>query len=150
MARRLVPFGKLLGILAFTAAALQLASIASSEGQDTRFALPSGKPGFAIAAQGVVRVTLTSNPVDGQSREYRFVAEITGGPDNNPDLYCVEMTWGFGDGPAATVTPSCAPWTPDVRIPRRFERSHTYEQGGSYNVTFTYGPLSAQLAIDVT
>src|SRR5262245_15946254 len=47
------------------------------------------------------------------SRTYVFAAEVVGGSDNDQSLYCAAITWGFGDGPPLTVSPSCSPWTPD-------------------------------------
>jgi hypothetical protein len=100
-------------------------------------------------SQTAAQLTLSADLVDGPRRAYRFVAMIAGGPDNNPDLYCVATTWGFGDAPSMTVTPSCAPWTPEVSIQRRLEMSHIYEAPGRYDVTVAYGPLTAQTTLQV-
>lgn len=112
---------------------------------------PSGTaaaPAVVGGRQGIA-MTLTAAATGVESRMFTFAAEIVGGPDNNPDLYCVASTWGLGDGPPLTVTPSCTPWTPDVAIPRRFEVSHTYADPGSYEATFAYGPLTASVVVEV-
>ena len=94
------------------------------------------------------RLTLAVDRTD-STRSYRFLAEIVGGPDDDQSLYCVPMTWDFGDGPALSVSPSCAPWAPGTKIQRRFEISHVYESSGRYGVSFTYGPLTAKQIVDV-
>src|SRR5262245_58497080 len=101
------------------------------------------------SVQSEIRLVLSANQVSGQSRALEFVAEITGGADNEPSLYCQATTWDFGDGPPLTMTPSCAPYSPDVRITRRLVMKHTYSASGTYNVTLTYGPLRAQTTVQV-
>ncbi len=93
---------------------------------------------------GTVDMIMQVQDVDGESRTFRFIAEIRGGPDNNPDLYCVATTWRFGDGPPLASSPGCAPWTPEVRIRRRFETVHAYEAPGSYETSLSYGPLASR------
>jgi hypothetical protein len=99
--------------------------------------------------QNEARLTLESRLVEGERRTYRLVAQINGGQDNDRDLYCQPVTWGFGDGPPLTVTPMCAPWTSEVKIQRRFETLHTYERPGTYEVTFSYGALTARQQLRV-
>jgi hypothetical protein len=106
-------------------------------------------PTVDAAAQAEVQLTVTSSAIQGQPRTYALVAELTGGADNDPRLYCQSTTWEFGDGPGLTVTPSCAPYTPDVRIQRHFQTTHFYDAPGRYTVTFRYGSLSAQHALQV-
>ena len=101
------------------------------------------------SAQSEIRLTLTANPDSTQARVFQFVAEITGGADNEPSLYCQATTWDFGDGPGLTVTPSCVPYSPEVRITRRFEVKHTYDKAGTYEATLVYGPLRAQRSVQV-
>lgn len=97
----------------------------------------------------VVTMTLAAAVSEAELRMITFTAEIAGGTDNNPDLYCVASTWDFGDGPSMTVSPSCAPWNPDIVITRRFETSHKYASPGRYEASFAYGPLRARAAIEV-
>ena len=102
-----------------------------------------------VPGQPEASLTLAANRAADNSRTYNFLAEIVGGADNDRDLDCVATTWGFGDGPALTVTPSCAPWTPDTKIQRRFETSHAYQEPGSYVATFVYGSLIARRTVEV-
>ena len=95
----------------------------------------------------ILTLTVAADRVE--SQRMMFTAEIVGGPDNNPDLYCVESTWSFGDGPPLTVSPSCMPWSSNVTIPRRFEVVHTYATSGTYEAVFVYGPLIARAAVEV-
>jgi len=102
-----------------------------------------------VAKQAEVTLTLTADPAEPGSRMYNFRAQIIGGADNDERLYCAATTWAFGDGPAMTSTPSCAPWALDVKIQRVFMTSHLYKEPGGYVASFTYGPLSVQRTIDV-
>ena len=97
----------------------------------------------------VATLILTADLAGADSRMYTFRAEIVGGSDNDQRLYCAATTWAFGDGPAITSTPSCAPWTLDVKIQREFMTSHLYTERGRYVASFTYGPLNVQRTIDV-
>jgi len=109
-------------------------------------------PGLSLpggAGPRVVTMTLAAAASEAEFRMITFTAEIVGGADNNPDLYCVASTWNFGDGPSMTVSPSCAPWDPDVVITRRFETSHMYAAPGRYEASFAYGPLEARAAVEV-
>ena len=74
----------------------------------------------------------------------RFVAEIAGAADNSVDLYCHGWEWQFGDGTVIALSPGCTPWTPDATFPRHFDETYTYEAPGTYEVTFSYGPLTSE------
>lgn len=131
-------------VCAALAACAQRASVISGS--------PQAADGFSdtspAGAQADVRLVLVATPAAGEPRTFRFVGEITGGADNNPDLYCQATTWAFGDGPGLTMTPSCTPWSADVKIRRRFENTHTYEQRGTYTAMFTYGALTARVSVE--
>jgi hypothetical protein len=99
--------------------------------------------------QSAASIILTAVAAPADSRTFSFVAEIVGGADDDQKLYCMATTWNFGDGPAMTVTPSCAPWTAGMKIERRFEASHTYEKPGRYVTAFSYASLSTERVIDV-
>ena len=73
----------------------------------------------------------------------RFTAEISGGPDNAEELYCTTSTWQFGDGRmGGGAIRECVVWTPNKKFKRLHGRTYTYEKPGSYEATFTYGPLA--------
>lgn len=78
-----------------------------------------------------------------------LIAEIVGGADNNEDLYCVGTEWQFGDGNGMAMMPSCLPWTPESTMQRYFEETYTYEGPGTYEVTFTHGPVSATTVVEI-
>ncbi len=90
--------------------------------------------------EGPVELSLSATPVAGEPLTVRLVAELTGGPDNNRELYCPGQEWQFGDGMGMATSASCMVWTPSSTIQRRFEQTYTYEKAGTYEVTFTYGP----------
>ncbi len=87
------------------------------------------------------KMSVTGVPVPGQPLTIRLEAVIQGGADNHRELYCDGMTWNFGDGMAVSAMPSCLAWSPEVKIPREFEHTYTYVTPGTYEVSFTYGPL---------
>ena len=99
--------------------------------------------------QSAASIALSAVAASTDSRVFSFVAEIVGGADDDQQLYCMTTTWDFGDGPAISMTPSCVPWTAGMKIQRRFEASHTYENPGRYTAAFSYASLSTQRAIDV-
>ena len=91
--------------------------------------------------EGPVELSLGATPVAGEPLTVRLVAELTGGPENNRELYCPGQEWQFGDGMGMATSASCMVWTPSSTIQRRFEQTYTYEKAGTYEVTFTYGPV---------
>jgi hypothetical protein len=106
-------------------------------------------PASPTPAGSQVRLSLSADVVDAGQRSYRFVAEIAGARTDDSSLYCQATTWGFGDGPALTVTPSCAPWAPGTTVQTRFENAHSYAVGGRYEATFAYGALTATATVEV-
>ena len=81
----------------------------------------------------------------------RLIAELTGGLDYDRDLYCQGTDWQFGDGMGEAIMPGCVVWTPSATFPRHFEKTYTYEKAGTYEVTFSYGPLGPiTTTVDVT
>tara|TARA_B100000029_G_scaffold511531_1_gene605810 strand:+ start:1203 stop:1646 length:444 start_codon:yes stop_codon:yes gene_type:complete len=64
-----------------------------------------------------------------------FVGQIRGGPDDNEELYCLEIEWDWGDDTTSEQTLDCDPYEPGVsEIRRRYSVRHTYNYGGRYNV----------------
>ena len=64
-----------------------------------------------------------------------FVGQIRGGPDDNEELYCLEIEWDWGDDTTSEQTLDCDPYEPGVsEIRRRFSVRHTYDYGGRYEV----------------
>ena len=106
---------------------------------------PAPEPGAPTspppASASGVELSLKVTPVTGEPLTARLIAELTGGPDNNRELYCQGQDWQFGDGMGMVTSASCMAWTPSATIQRHFEQTYTYEKPGAYEVTFTYGPL---------
>lgn len=91
---------------------------------------------------GEPELELRAEPDSDNPRTVRLVANIVGGADNSRDLYCGGFEWSFGDGtPGIAAMPGCIPWSPEVTVPREFEMTHSYEKAGTYEPTFSYGPL---------
>lgn len=64
-----------------------------------------------------------------------FVGQIRGGPDDNEELYCLEIEWDWGDDTTSEQTLDCDPYEPGfTEIRRRFSVRHTYNYGGRYDV----------------
>ncbi len=101
----------------------------------------------------VYHAELRAELVEGQPMTFRFIAEISGGLNNAPGLFCLPRRWMFGDGHGVTEMPMCRAWGLRSRIPRTLEPfagphgphiyPHIYEEPGSYEVSFSYGWLKA-------
>jgi Ca-activated chloride channel family protein len=99
----------------------------------------------AEAAAGDVYTTLTASQVSGVAPlEVTFTGELVGGPDDNPDYYCVESVFDFGDGIGRSATPDCTEWQPGVDIQRQFTASFVYDQPGEYQATFRVGQAESE------
>ena len=76
----------------------------------------------------------------------KLEATITGEPDNSEVLYCPAQTWDFGDDQQQIAVPTCAPWSPDVRIPRRYATDYRYTRPGMYHarLRLDHGPFGIE------
>ncbi len=74
-------------------------------------------------------------------RRVTLFADITGGEDDSPELYCKETRWYFGDGTVSETLPDCGDWKPGVKGTRHLETTYGYKKPGEYVVTFSYGNL---------
>jgi Ca-activated chloride channel family protein len=91
-----------------------------------------------------IKLVLTADVTEGEAPlTVNFTAELIGGPDNNPDYYCVEQEFDFGDGIKMAVFPHCEEYTPDVVIQRHFTTSYTYEEAGTYVARFRLRDLES-------
>ncbi len=75
--------------------------------------------------------------------KFLFVAELSGGPDNEKSFYCKGWSYSWGDGTITATSPSCVMYKPDVEIPRHFQMSYSYEEPGVYEAVFKYGHLTS-------
>ena len=64
-----------------------------------------------------------------------FVGTLSGGPDDNEELYCTTIEWDWGDDTLSESTPDCEPFEPGrTEIRRRFSVRHTFDYAGRYEV----------------
>jgi hypothetical protein len=133
-------------LVLYVASSLAL-SIGCALGGDATTSPGTGPTPGSTPQGSSVQLTVTAQLVDRPSRTYSFTADINGA-GNQEQLYCQAMSWGFGDGPPLTVTPSCSPWTPTTIVQTRYQTTHSYSAAGRYEVTFTYGELSARTTVD--
>jgi hypothetical protein len=62
-------------------------------------------------------------------------AELKGGADDSPELYCPALEWDWGDGTRSESNVDCEPFEAGKStIQRRFTASHTFNIAGSYRV----------------
>jgi hypothetical protein len=65
----------------------------------------------------------------------RVSAELRGGSDESPELYCPSVEWEWGDGTRSEAQMDCEPFEPGKsEIRRRFAASHQYNQAGRFEV----------------
>jgi PKD repeat protein len=94
---------------------------------------------------GIYRLSLRAEPLEGPAPlTVSFIGEITGGLDSSPELHCRTETWSFGDGTNIAVFGYCEAWRPGTKLDRHFQRTHTYEEPGIYEISVSYGSLKAE------
>lgn len=96
----------------------------------------------SVPSDSIATVKLSAQPVAGSPLTIRLVADIVGGADSDENLYCQGVTWTLGDGNQIAMMPGCLMWTPDSTFNRHWEETYTYENPGTYAVSFEYGPLA--------
>jgi hypothetical protein len=64
-----------------------------------------------------------------------ITAELRGGAVDDPELYCPEVEWDWGDGTKSEATENCEPYEAGKStIKRRWTTTHTFETQGMYRV----------------
>ena len=64
-----------------------------------------------------------------------ITAELRGGMPDDPELYCPEIEWDWGDGTKSESTENCEPFEEGKStVKRRWTIAHTYETQGMYRV----------------
>ena len=62
-------------------------------------------------------------------------AELKGGADDNPELYCPSLEWDWGDGTRSESNVDCEPFDAGKSVvQRRYTTSHTFNIAGNYRV----------------
>jgi hypothetical protein len=95
------------------------------EGNDTR---DSGekKPSLSLKA---------APPVGFTPLRVHITAELRGGADDYPDLYCPTVEWEWGDGTKSENTEDCNPYEAGKsQIRRRLGVDHVYRDPGGFRV----------------
>jgi PKD repeat protein len=84
------------------------------------------------------RLTLTARPHVGEiPLSVTFYADVRGGSDTEPRLYCAEASWDFGNE-TYVERHDCPPLEDGgVTIRRTYTQTHTYRNPGSYEVRLT-------------
>ena len=74
-----------------------------------------------------------SPPVGLSPLKVRLVAEIRGGPNDNPDFYCPSIEWDWGDDLTSESSEDCSPYEAGKStIRRQYSTEHTYRGEGNY------------------
>lgn len=87
---------------------------------------------------GAIYTTLSADVSQGVAPlTVNFTGRLVGGADNNPDYYCVESSFEFGDGMAQSAIPGCAEWTEETVTQREYRASYVYDTPGVYRARFS-------------
>jgi hypothetical protein len=115
-------------------------TVTSGESVPVSEATPSDLPTSSAPPDnaGEVYTVLSADVVEGIAPlTVNFAGQLVGGPDNNRDYYCVESAFDFGDGNVQSAVPSCAEWTSEAVVQRKYTASYVYDRPGTYRVTFS-------------
>jgi hypothetical protein len=64
-----------------------------------------------------------------------ITAELRGGAPDDPDLYCPEIEWDWGDGTKSESSENCEPYDEGKStVKRRWTITHTYQTQGMYRI----------------
>lgn len=103
-------------------------------------ALPPAAEGPQQTQQGDERPSLllrASPSVTFSTTAILFVAELRGGADDYEEYYCPSIEWDWNDLTTSEATYDCPPYEPGTsEIRRRYSARHTYQDSGSFEVTF--------------
>jgi hypothetical protein len=89
-------------------------------------------------AEKKAKVSLKANPAMGMSPVRVVVtADLTGGANDDQELYCPSVEWEWGDDTRSTNSADCDPFVAGKsEIKRTFSADHTYQTSGEYRVQF--------------
>ena len=78
-------------------------------------------------------------------------ADLSGGPDDFEEFYCVAVEWDWGDDTRSNNSADCDPYEPGKsQIKRRFTSEHVYRTAGDYRIQFRLKKLNKALAAATT
>lgn len=97
-------------------------------------------------------VTMKATPLVGFSPARIVVtADVRGGDDAAPDLYCATEEWDWGDDTQSKNTGDCEPFEAGKSsIKRHFTLDHLFEASGDYRVEFRLKQKNKVVARGVT
>ncbi|HEX4568486.1 MAG TPA: hypothetical protein VH138_17765 [Vicinamibacterales bacterium] len=104
------------------------------------------------AAPGKPKLTVKANPTMAFSPARVVVSgDLTGGVDNDQQLYCLGVEWEWGDGTKSEDSADCEPFeTAKSEIKRHFTAEHTFrmeEQAASVGQQPDYRDVHIQLRL---
>ena len=68
-----------------------------------------------------------------------FRATLQGVSETDPNYYCLEEKWDFGDGAVSSEKPHCEPFDEVSKIRTEFIVDHLYDDHGTFTVFLTLG-----------
>ena len=102
--------------------------------------LPPVTEGPQQTQQGDERPSLSlraSPSVAFSSTAILFIAELRDGANDYEEYYCPSLEWDWDDFTTSETTYDCAPYEPGTsEIRRRYSARHTFQEPGSFQVTF--------------
>ena len=103
----------------------------------------------AHAAADKARLTLKANPTMAFSPARIVVtADMTGGPNDNQQLYCPAIEWEWGDGTKSEESADCDPYQAGkTEIKRHFTADHTYRVENEIGAISDYRDYRIQLRL---
>ena len=96
-----------------------------------------------VAWASVYSIEMSAYPVEGNPMAVQLVAEIRGGVDFAPGLYCQPREWQLGDRIMGELG-MCRAWRWDAKLPRAMEYTHTFEAPGVYTLRVRYAWLESE------
>jgi hypothetical protein len=99
---------------------------AQRESKDGKDSKDVKKPSIAIRV---------APPISFSPARVVITAELKGGAVDDPELYCPEVEWDWGDGTRSESTENCEPYEAGKStIKRRWTTTHTFDTQGMYRV----------------
>jgi hypothetical protein len=115
-----------IGAACVTGAAAFAAAGTPQDAKDDRNDKKYDKPSLSIRV---------SPPISFSPARVVFTAELKGGAPDDPDLYCPNIEWDWGDGTRSEATENCEPFEDGKStVKRRWTTSHTFDMQGTYRV----------------
>lgn len=98
----------------------------------TLFAGAGGKPPDPNKVDLTLRAT---PPVAFAPVRVSVTAQLKGGPNDNPELYCPSVEWDWGDGTVSQASSDCDPYQANKsEIKRSYISDHVYKFGGEFTI----------------